>query len=382
MRRAVIITSFDSYSYKVRIKYLEQILIEQGYDCIILAADFEHRSKLKYEEKRKGLELVHTPQYKRNLSFKRIYSHYMFAKNVFKKTEGIEPDLVYVNTPPNFLFLYGNKYKKKHPYTKMIYDIWDMWPESLPINGIKRKIVQPLLQIWALLRNKFIKSADGIVCECDLFKDHLVEYCGNKLMQTIYLCKENYINGELLKRSDNNELAFAYVGSVNNIIDIDLIVGFLDEVNQNKKVNLHIIGGGENLARLIQMCENRNIAYMNHGNVFDENKKKNILEECVFGLNVMKDSVFVGATMKSLEYFHAGLVLINTIPGDTNSMVDKYYCGFNISKDNVKEIADNVVNLSYEDIFTMQNNSRKVYERHFATAVMKNNLKTFINKII
>ena len=37
----------------------------------------------------------------------------------------------------------------------------------------------------------------------------------------------------------------------------------------------------------------------------------------------MKDSVFVGLTMKSIDYFEAGLPILNTIKGDTWKFVDE-----------------------------------------------------------
>ena len=53
-----------------------------------------------------------------------------------------------------------------------------------------------------------------------------------------------------------------------------------------------------------------------HGKVFDSKEKNRIFETCHYGLNIMKDSVFVGLTMKSMDYFE-GLPIINNIQGDT-----------------------------------------------------------------
>ena len=43
----------------------------------------------------------------------------------------------------------------------------------------------------------------------------------------------------------------------------------------------------------------------------------------------MKDSVFVGLTMKSMDYFATGLPLINNIKGDTWEIVEKEGLGVN-----------------------------------------------------
>ena len=59
-----------------------------------------------------GLKLINVPKYQRNLSIKRIYSHYIFSKS-FSNKKNENPEILYVSTPPNFLFLFASGYKKK-----------------------------------------------------------------------------------------------------------------------------------------------------------------------------------------------------------------------------------------------------------------------------
>ena len=82
MKNAVIISPNDSYSYHVRIKYLEKWLSEEGYNVLVLSSDFDHRSKTKYQTKRGNLELIHVPTYKKNVSLSRIVSHIVFSKKI------------------------------------------------------------------------------------------------------------------------------------------------------------------------------------------------------------------------------------------------------------------------------------------------------------
>ena len=41
-----------------------------------------------------------------------------------------QPDLLYVAAPPNIAAKTAAKYKAKHPSTKLVVDIIDLWPES------------------------------------------------------------------------------------------------------------------------------------------------------------------------------------------------------------------------------------------------------------
>lgn len=378
MKKAIIVTPFDSYSYNVRIRYLEKYLLMLGYSSIVLSADFDHRSKTRYNIKRDNLELLHVPEYKKNISFSRIYSHYVFSKMVVDRIKQSNVDLVYVSGPPNILFKKVGKLKNRE--FKLLFEIGDMWPETIPISHEKKVLLKPLLAIWSSLRNKYIGKSDANIYECELFKNILQKYDNNKLSKTIYLSKENIVN-PVIKKHNNNVLYFSYVGSINNIIDIDLIISFLKEINKYRRAELVIIGDGEKKNQLFNLCLRNKIKFEDYGIVYDDDKKKNILSKCSFGLNIMKESVCVGMTMKSLEYFYWGLVLINNIPADTLKLIDENECGYNITIENCNSIAKTISSLNDDDIIKMQNNSRSVYLKYFDEEVIKKQYVDLINEV-
>lgn len=380
-KKAVIVTPFDNYSYNVRVKYIERCLFSMGYDVVVLSADFDHRKKCHYSAKRDNLELLHVPEYSSNLSFRRISSHYCFARAVFNRLRELRPDLIYGSTPPNFLVKYLAKYKKRFPRTKLIYEIGDLWPETLPLSGKIKTIAAPALGVWRRLRDNYIDKGDGLICECQLFRDVIGKHVKIKNSQTIYLCKEDQWLNAFTPKEVGDFLNFAYVGSINNIIDIDLIVNFLSAIKQKRKVHFDIIGGGENAGRLIQLCDKANIDYRDHGIVYDEKAKREILGKCQFAFNIMKTSVVVGATMKSLEYFHSGLILINNITSDTVDIIDRYDCGYNLQSIGVEEAAQRVIELTKEEIYKKQIASRKVFTDLFDERVITNLFTQYIEKI-
>lgn len=379
-KKAVIVTPFDNYSYNVRVKYIERCLFSMGYDVVVLSADFDHRKKCHYSTKRDNLELLHVPEYSSNLSFQRIYSHYYFACAVYEKLREIRPALIYGSTPPNFLVKYLAKYKMRFPHTKLIYEVGDLWPETLPLSRKIKMIAAPALGVWRRLRDNYIDKGDGLICECQLFKDVIGKHARIENSQTIYLCKEDQWSDAFTPKEVQDILNFAYVGSINNIIDIDLIVKFLTAVKQKRKVRFDIIGGGENAEKLLQLCDTANIDYQNHGIVYDEKAKCDILGKCQFAFNIMKTSVVVGATMKSLEYFHSGLILINNITSDTVEIIDRYDCGYNLQSIGVKEAVQRVADLTKEEIYKKQIASRKVFTDLFDERVITNQFTKYIEK--
>ena len=382
MKKAVIITPFDNYSYNVRIKYVEKYLAERGYEVKVLSSDFDHRNKTVYSAKRDNLELLHVPTYKKNLSYSRTNSHRVFAKKVMIRLDMIKPDLIYCSAPPNYLFKYTSRYKKKNPEVKLIYEVGDLWPETLPLQGIIKRIAVPAMAVWAQIRDKNIKYGDGIIYECHMFKDIVSKAHPGVPCEVIYLSKEDYFKGRFaISDSTLNTLRFAYVGSINNIIDIDLIIEVLRLVNQKRKAELVVIGGGERANFLFDLCDEVGVQYENYGITYDEEEKHKILSSCQFGLNIMKESVAVGATMKSLEYFHEGLILINNIPADTESIVDRYQCGFNIQKKHLSPIVDRISQLGVDEITVFRNNSRKAYAELFENGTIKEQFLSFLSEI-
>lgn len=366
MKKVVIITPFDNYSYQVRIKYVEKYFINRGYKVIIVSSDFDHRNKKKYSVQRENLELLHVTPYRKNMSIARIVSHRQFAKKCFGKLEELNPDIIYCSVPPNYLIKYTSKYKRKSVNNKLIFELGDLWPETLPLQSSIKKIATPLLRLWAGIRNTNIHYSDAVIYECQLFRDRVSGYHPNVYSKVVYLSKTDYYKGgfELPAQYDDT-YKFAYVGSINNIIDIDLITNIMSAIQKRKKAELVIIGDGENRNRFLSMCEEKNIKYVYHGIVYDEEQKHKILSECQFGFNIMKNNVAVGATMKSLEYFHEGLIVINTIPYDTQDIINQYKCGYNIVNGSYKEFVDCLLNMDTKSIATMRKQSRLVYETLF-----------------
>ena len=82
----------------------------------------------------------------------------------------------------------------------------------------------------------------------------------------------------------------------------------------------------------------------------------------------MKNSVFVGLTMKSMDYFEGGLPIINNIHGDTWDMIDENGIGVNIS-----------FNTGYKNFGKYDIDTRKKVRSVFEKAFSKD---AFNNKVV
>ena len=77
------------------------------------------------------MKFIYEPGYKKNIDFRRIYSHKVAAKNlmVLLEKEG-NYDLIYCEVPPNDVALAAAIYAKKKGIP-FVADINELWPEAM-----------------------------------------------------------------------------------------------------------------------------------------------------------------------------------------------------------------------------------------------------------
>lgn len=370
--KVTIVNCFDTYEHRVDL--LHSYFKENGYDVTVIQSNFRHFQKVKREEKKEDFIFIDTLPYYKNMSIDRMKSHYKFSKLAFKKVEEIKPDLLYVLIPANSLAKFSGAYKKKNKDVKLYFDLIDLWPETMPIGKMKSL---PPFTLWRSLRDSYLNEADYVITECDLYQEVLGERLKNIKTKTIYLAREN-------KKFDSNtilckdEIHLCYLGSINNIIDISTIKAVIEEINLFKPVTLHIIGDGESKNELISEVKSVGATVEYHGKIYDGKKKQEIFDKCHFGLNIMKNTVCVGLTMKSIDYFEGGLPIINNIQGDTMKIVKDYEIGINLDETMLKDIVNRIVNYEVKEILRLKNNTRNTFERLFTVEQFNKNIQDVI----
>jgi hypothetical protein len=347
--------------YEIRIQHLVKSLIELGGDYKYVTSDWDHIKKSKYKNNYDNSHQIKVPKYNKNLSLQRIFSHAVFAIKLVKYAKRYNFTHIYAMIPPNYITKVLSKYAIRNGIN-LTFDVYDLWPESLPINT---KLKQSFLfNVWKGFRERHLLKANNLVFECEGFKNYCLGNSDSYNAHVVYPHNGEYIDTNLKLPSESVNIC--YLGSINNIIDIDLIADIIQKINRIKKVSFHIIGDGEKKDELLSVCETLNINYIYYGKVFDKEEKSTILKNCHFGLNIMKNSVFVGMTMKSIDYFKHGLPIINNIKMDTLKFVNDYSIGFNIDDSNIDATTFEIANLKNTDVLIMSENVRKMYEKHFS----------------
>lgn len=360
-KTAYFISSTNHYNVRTR-KFVNDY-VKKGYDAIYVTSDFDHMTKKRYYfNEYKNSQQLHVISYKKNLSISRILSHLMFSYKTFYMLLACKPELVYVEVPNNSLVKSSAKYKKINN-AEIIVDVFDMWPESMPVKT-KNMIVNRGFDIWRNFRNKNLKFADQIWIECDYYRELLLAQKINLTMETKYLTLENAETSIETKVSED-EIDLCYLGSINNIIDISLIEKIVSELAKNKRTRIHIIGDGERKDEFLEILKQNSIEIIDHGKVYEIDKLQEIFNQCWFGVNVLREDLAIGITMKSISYFRGGLPIINTVQGDTSRFVEECNIGINVDRHDVKSCVSRILNLTIDDLACMKNNTRNLFEQKF-----------------
>lgn len=350
---------------------MDQYLRCQGYEALQYTADYNHERKV-YIEPEEGVTPIHVRPYKKNLSFARLYSHYDFSKQVYKLLCEERPDFVYGVIPPNSVASACAKYKRKHPESKLVYDIIDMWPESYTAH----QILKLPFKMWASLRDSNLQYADHVFTECSLYQSFLPQL---KSVSALRLCRDQ-ANFADVPVWDGKVVDIAYLGSINNIIDIPGIESLIAAITKHMQVNVHIVGGGESEDAFVSALERAGAKVHNHGKIFDRPKMQSIIGGCHFALNMMKESVCVGLTIKSMDYFQLGVPLLNTIKADTTDLLNEYRCGYNV--DDVRLCAESIRLLNQHEYQQMRSRVQKAFFENLTLDAFENSLEEGLNKVL
>ena len=352
--RAIIISCVDWYDQ--RMKYIEQYLNGCDFETAIVLSDFNHYSKKtdKRWSGRNNVRYIHVVPYKKNISLKRIFSHWLFSKKVCTIIKNSDPALVYCLIPPNSLVKDLGKLKKKMKF-RLVFDVIDMWPESFPKGNTN---LLPFL-IWKQMRDNYINVAEDIVLECAYYKKNLRRIVNVKKMHVFQLVKPS-LKEMKYEIESKEKIYLAYLGSINSLIDVDNVLVVLKRLLKIKPVVLKIVGDGELKDEFIARVNSIGVETEYFGKIFDDEKKYEILGKCHFGLNIYKVNTNIGLTGKSVDYFQMGLPILNSIPGDTEELVKKYGIGINL-----KDITEQELSVYINDIEKNKRKVNKIFDRFF-----------------
>ena len=346
----------------------------RGEEVVILTPDFSHRHKAPIAPcaKKRGVEYLHHRPYQKNLSWQRLLGHAEFSRDTRKYLEDWKPDRIHALVPANTIAREMDKYKKEHPEVLLYFDLIDLWPESLPVKGFEKT---PPAWIWKHLRNAHLAAANKVFAECGLFANRIEQQTGIRPEILYWTIPDDKTDSKLNLPADR--LSLCYLGSVNNIIDLEGMKSFLSLLAKEIPVDLHVIANGEKKAEMVEMLSSI-VHVIDHGLVYDPQAKQDIFDACHFGLNLMKSEVVIGLSMKSLDYLKGGLPIVNSLQGDLHDWIATSKCGINIDHGDLELAARQVLESLKEENLQMRANAHRLYTQTLSIDAFESHLNQIL----
>ena len=354
--RIVIIANFTRLldgERENRFSYLADAFAARSHEVELVTTDFYHGTKTArptplYERYPFKITMCHEPGYDKNVSIKRLYSHYVWGKNVLKYLQGMtKPDVVYCAIPSLTAAAKAANYCSKNGI-KFVTDVQDLWPEAFQM-AVHNKYVQKLFFPMERLANRSYSQSNLAVAVSDTYvkrtlsvnktgAEGLPVFLGNNgaLFDTGI--------GKYSVERQGDEILLCYIGTMSESYDISSVFHALKIVMDNNlsplPVRFILIGDGAFRSKFEEQAQE---VYPNSTFIGRRpyQQMAGLLSSCDIAINPIVKGSAASIINKVGDYALAGIPVINTQESpEYRELVDSYQCGLNCECENPQAIAE------------------------------------------
>jgi glycosyltransferase involved in cell wall biosynthesis len=404
---------------------LARVLAARGHDVTWWTATWSHRRKAIRtaplgirEDEGFTVRLVAVRPYDRNVSLARLASHKDFGRTFERlASEGVSsgqlarPDIILASLPP----LEGPEAALRLARTldaTFILDVQDLWPETVerlvPGPAFLRRFIAPVvLGNMAGRRQALVTGADALsattatyataafadapadtprhVCPVGAYVD---EFSGPPRMTSevpppAAMRQPESQAGAAAEPSSvirglfggmgggpaSGPLDCVYAGSLEAGKDIEILAAAARQLSARQvAATLHVAGGGKLEAPLRRAAESAtgSCRMVVHG-LLGRRDYVNLLSRCEAGLVAVKPESMVALPDKACDYAAAGLALINSLPGELATLIERYAAGVGYTAGDPGSLAQAIQTLAADRprLAAMRQAARRMAEAEF-----------------
>ena len=277
-------------------------------------------------------------------------------------------DVVFVNQlSPVMMAQAGLSWAKRHGKKCVLYCL-DQWPESLLAGGIRKDSI--VYQIFLKVSQNIYRRADDLLVSSRGFVNYFRQVLKLKDKRIRYMPQyaEDLFDTLPKPAHKKDSVDFMFAGNVGALQSVDTIVEAARLVQNEKKIHIHIVGGGIALETCKKQAEGlENITF--HGR-HDIGEMPYFYAMADAMLITMKDDPVLSATLpgKVQTYMAAGKPVVGAIGGETARVVNEdAACGMCCAPENTKGLADIMLRIAEDDARRVQfgENARRYYQEYF-----------------
>ncbi|MCH7312336.1 glycosyltransferase family 4 protein [Acinetobacter sp. ANC 4805] len=338
-----------------------------------------YKLKLYQREQIDGISVLRVALYPNHDSsaLKRIlnYISFAFMAMLFGIFATKKADVIYAYHPPLTVGL-AAIFIKLFRRTPVVYDIQDMWPDTLKATGMLNN--QRILNIVGRVCQLVYYFVDHIVVLCPGFKKLLNErgISDDKVSVIYNWCDENSLTQAQPIKSEYQQLLqgrfnILFAGNMGKAQSLDTILDVSMELRSESKIQFVFVGGGTETERLKQRVLDENIENVVFIPRVPMSEVGGVLEHAdVLLVHLKRDPLFeITVPSKTQAYMAMGKPLLMAVSGDAADIVQKAKCGcIALSEDteSIKKAILEIYHLSTDEQRQLGLNAKQFYDENLS----------------
>lgn len=356
-------------------------LTRLGADVELVTSNFEHDDhSFRHNPllpKNHKLTLVHETGYSKNISAKRLVSHYVFARNLGKYLDSREviPDLIYCALPSPAVGKVCARHAQRHDIAFVV-DVQDLWPEAFGMRFKSPKLLNTVFSDMVRASRSAYRQADLVLGVSQTYVDHAQKTAGTPLnTSVVFLGASLEAADQVVAASDTTQpldtTTIVYVGTLSHSYDIPLVIDALSLlVNDDSRyadVEFLVLGDGPMRHDFEAHATQHNARVRFLGNLAYPDMLRELRAADIAVNPIVAGSA--GSVLNKVgDYAAAGLPVINTQESpEYRALLDEYDAGLNCRTGSTSEVAAAIRELveNPADSATMGRNNRRMAEELF-----------------
>lgn len=375
----------------LRTGIMARALAARGHDVTWWCSTFNHWTKShRYQTNttvevsdRYRLRLLHSPGYRRNVSFSRIVDHRVLARTFDREihVEG-EPDVILCSFPTIEMADVVTDFGKQRGIPVII-DVRDLWPDAFLsfVSGPLKPLAKVLLAGMYRKTRRALQRCDAIVgvsqsyLEWGLFQSGRLRQENDAVFPLGYE-RASPSSGELEAAEKNLRHAGVdpsrticwFIGTFGRTYDLETVIDAarrLHEKNDNR-AQFVLSGEGGN----VEECRRhaRGLDNVIFTGWLDSNAIEWMMRSAGIGLAAYAADAPQGLPNKLFEYLSAGLPILSSLGPEARALLETQRCGVTYSAGDPVSFLNAVVSLldNPESLSTMSRAAHATFEENYS----------------
>ena len=367
------------YPEPFRISDICEALVQQGHAVTVVTGTPNYPEGIIYpgyekgqhgDEVINGVRVHRCPLIPRKTgAIYRFLNYYSFVWSSRKYLLGMKEDfdVVFVNQLSPVMMAQGALSWAKRRGKKCLLYCLDLWPESLLVGGVKKD--SAIYKLFMKISKAIYRKADAILVSSKAFIDYFESTLGmpGKDIRWLPQYAEDMFGGITGEAKEKDTVDFLLAGNIGTLQSVETVVEAARLLQQDKKIHIHIVGGGISLDSCKALAEGlENITF--HGRHDVSEMPGFYAMADVMMVSLVKDpALSANLPGKVQSYMAAGKPIVGPIDGETARIVRDARCGMCSPAEDPAALAETMRSIAAqpEKLSEYGENARRYYQENF-----------------